>query len=392
MLMTLNTAIEEIRANEILKDVLGAIEASRVQIVESIENGRRDMEHKRSELDRIKEELGKVIADVEWLEEQERIAKEKLDQISNDFLGSSEEDIKEAYSHAAEIRIQHTVMREKERTLKERKSDLEISLRRTLKAIEDGEKILNHIAIAFNFLQGEQLVAGDRKGKDRDMYLGVKILEAQENERKRISRDIHDGPAQHIANIVMKADFCETIARQDLEMGLKELAELKTSTRRALKEVRDIIYDLRPMSLDDLGLNKTLDVYVKNFNKETGIETVAEFTKINVEIESIIQIAAFRLVQEILNNVKKHAKASSVRIRLEYGTKYLRITIKDDGVGFDIQETLEIVRERSTSYGLLGILDRVNQLHGEIDIDSSVGQGTAYSIKLPVSREVMRDA
>jgi len=109
------------------------------------------------------------------------------------------------------------------------------------------------------------------------------------------------------------------------------------------------------------------------------------------EVESIIQVAVFRIIQEIFNNIKKHSKAKHVEVKLDFGTKYLRLIISDDGIGFDVEETLKKVKTKGTSYGLIGILDRVNQLQGKIQIESSMGKGSVYNVLLPVNREVIRD-
>lgn len=99
----------------------------------------------------------------------------------------------------------------------------------------------------------------------------------------------------------------------------------------------------------------------------------------------------YRIVQEILNNIKKHSKAKNVEIKLDYGLKYLMIVVSDDGIGFDIEETLSRVKQHGTNYGLLGIMERVNQLQGEIEVISKKGMGTKFKVKLPVNRGVLKD-
>lgn len=227
--------------------------------------------------------------------------------------------------------------------------------------------------------------------KNSEMFMGIKILEAQENERKRVARDIHDGPAQHMSNIVMKVDICKMIITKDLQKGLEELDDLKDSVKVALKEVRGIIFDLRPMSLDDLGLNQTIQETVKPITQESGIDIDLRLKNVKSEIEPIIQVAVYRIIQEVFNNIKKHSKASHAEVRLDFGTKYLILIISDNGVGFDVEETLKRVKTKGASYGLIGIFDRVNQLQGEIDIKSSLGKGTVYNVRLPINREVMKD-
>ncbi|WDC84545.1 ATP-binding protein [Caloramator sp. mosi_1] len=124
------------------------------------------------------------------------------------------------------------------------------------------------------------------------------------------------------------------------------------------------------MSLDDLGLIQTIQDYVKTIKEETNIDIELKLKPIKDEVENIIQVAVYRIVQEILNNIKKHSKAKKVEIKLDYGLKYLLLIVSDDGIGFDIEETLNRVKQQGTNYGLLGIMERVNQLQGEIEIAS----------------------
>ncbi len=142
------------------------------------------------------------------------------------------------------------------------------------------------------------------------------------------------------------------------------------------------------MALDDLGLNKTIEMNVSTIFEKNDIKISYKLAKLSPKVEKIIQVAIFRISQEILNNIKKHAKANHISIMTEYGTKYMRITISDDGVGFDVDETLRRVRAQKKSYGLIGIIERVDQLQGEFDVDSSE-LGTIFNIKLPVNREVI---
>ena len=290
-----------------------------------------------------------------------------------------------------DIRVKFYTKKNEEKLLREKRDSLEIALKKTMVNIENGEKIINQISIAMGYLEGDILSALEGADKNSEMFIGIKILEAQENERKRIARDIHDGPAQHMANVVMKVDICKMVIQKDFEEGLKELEDLKESVKVALKEVRSIIFDLRPMSLDDLGLIQTIQQTVNTISEESNIDIKIKLKPIQTEIESIIQVAVYRIIQEIFNNIRKHSKAKNAEVRMDFGTKYLMLIITDDGVGFNVEETLKRVKTKGTSYGLIGILDRVNQLQGEIKIKSSEKTGTTYTVKLPINREVIKD-
>lgn len=375
------------KVNEIMGEIIATIDKSKNQLLDIVETAREEHELLKNELSLIKSEIDRVIGEVDRLTLKDKMVRNKLAEVSKAFKTHSEVDIKRAYDAASEVKVELMSANKEEQLLKIRRTALEMSLKRALKNIQNAEHVVHQVTIAVTYLKGEILSAIDEIGNE-GMAMGVRILEAQENERMRISRDIHDGPAQQIASIVMKADFCERIAKQDIDKGLSELSELKEQARKALKEVRGIIHDLRPMSLDDLGLNETVETYAMEFAKENDIRIHVKSGKIVTEIEPIIKVAVYRLVQELLNNIKKHSKCKNVSIQLEYGTKYLRLTVMDDGVGFDVATTLEQLKKKHISYGLLGIYDRVNQFKGEINIHSKLSEGTTVMIKLPVNREV----
>lgn len=373
---------------DIMSKIIQAIDDSRDQLLDIVETAREEYDLLKVELENLKRDIDRVIAEVDRLTLKDKMVRKHLADVSKAFKTHTEEDIKRAYEKAADVRIELESYKKEEALLKTRRSMLETSLKRSMKNIQNAENVVHQVTIAVTYLKGEILSAIEDMGAE-SMILGVKILEAQENERKRISRDIHDGPAQQIASIVMKADFCERIIRNDFEKGMSELAELKEATKKALKEVRDIIQDLRPMSLDDIGLNETVETYAISFGKENQINVKTRIRKMVSPVESIIQVAVFRLVQEILNNVKKHSKASQVNIELEYGSVYLRLMIMDDGIGFNVEEKLRALKLKHTSFGLLGLYERVNQLRGSIEIISEEGEGTTFIIKLPINREVI---
>lgn len=375
--------------NKIFDSVINSIDKSRNQILDLVNDARIEHEKLKVKLELIKNKIDEAIDQVDSYQMKDRIARNNLAQVSKNFENNSEDSIKQAYEKATEIRIELKVAQKDEERLRQERSEIEIAIRNALKNIQNAEQVVHQVSVAASYLKGEILEALEGATFGNDMMIGVRILEAQENERLRVSRDIHDGPAQRVANIVMKADLCEKIAKKDVKKGLAELAELKKASREALKEVREIIYNLRPMSLDDLGLNKTVEMNATSIFAETAVKLEYRLAKVPDSVEKIIQLAIFRITQEILNNIKKHAEAQHVYIQSEYGTKYLRITIGDDGKGFDVENVLERVRVEKKSYGLLGMMERVEQLQGEMVIESEEKLGTVFKIKLPVNREVI---
>jgi two-component system sensor histidine kinase DegS len=374
--------------NEIFDNVINSIDHSRNKILDLVSEARMNYEKLILRFEDLKTEIDVAIRAVDNLEMKDKLARNNLATVSKNFRQNSEASIKAAYEKATEIRVELKIAQNKETILREQRNQVEIDIKAALNNIHNAEQVVHQVSIASSYLKGEILEALEEANYGSDMMLGVRILEAQENERQRISRDIHDGPAQRVANIVMKADLCEKIAKKNIDDGLMALSELRTASRDALREVREIIYNLRPMALDDLGLNKTIEMNVSTIFEKSDIKISYKLAKLSPKVEKIIQVAIFRISQEILNNIKKHANANHISIMTEYGTKYMRITISDDGVGFDVDETLRRVRAQKKSYGLIGIIERVDQLQGEFDVDSSE-LGTIFNIKLPVNREVI---
>lgn len=216
--------------------------------------------------------------------------------------------------------------------------------------------------------------------KEKQQF-GLQIIEAQEEERRRLSREIHDGPAQMLANVMLRSDLVErTYRARGIEDAMQEVQSVRSLVRSALYEVRRIIYDLRPMALDDLGLIPTLKKYLATVQDYTeGLTiTFAPFGK-EGRLESKYEVALFRLVQEAVQNAVKHAEAEEIKVKVEIMSTSAMIIVKDNGKGFDLNN------KKEKSFGLMGMRERVEMLEGELNIDSSIGEGTIVTIHLPLN-------
>lgn len=377
---------------KIVEKTLETIEKSKNEIYGIVENARAEVERVKKLLTELQEKTSAVIDEVDKLEVQDKVMRKKLVTVSKDFKNYTENDIREVYEKASEVRALYYLKQEEEKNLRIRRTDMEQSLMKARYILNTAEKLINQVGVAMNYLSSDmESLNDDTDSSEASALLGIKILEAQEEERRRLSRDIHDGPAQSIANIVLKAEICKTLMERDVKQGLDELETLKQSVRETLMDIRKIIYDLRPMSIDDLGLIPTLRRFGHEFSESNGIEVTVETNKMTDGIEKIIEIAVFRLSQEIFNNIRKHANALNVHVDLKFGTKYLSLEINDDGVGFDYEASYRKAKEEQASFGLVGIVERVKQLHGEIRYDSEIGKGTRIYIEIPINREVMLD-
>lgn len=214
------------------------------------------------------------------------------------------------------------------------------------------------------------------------------VVGAQEAERQRIARELHDATGQSLTAISLGLRGVETMLGQaDPAKLADQIAELRTYSTNALGELRSIIADLRPSILDDMGLAAALKWYVQAYERRRGIATTLEVTGRTVRLPAEIETVLFRVTQEALTNVAKHAEASSVTVRLDYAPTQVMLTVADNGSGFDIHRILRD-GEQPPGWGLLDIQERAALVGGTYRIDSQPGQGTSVQITLPLKPEV----
>ena len=205
------------------------------------------------------------------------------------------------------------------------------------------------------------------------------IIRSQEMERQRIAREIHDGPAQSIANVVLRLDIVNKVYDKNPASVPDELTKMKELAQNALNEIRGFIFDLRPMTLQDLGLAATIKRVINPMNVPSGtlIQFILEGDE--REIHPDIKLALFRIAQECLNNMRKHAKAKSCWVHLKYLKDKVVLIIEDDGQGFDESKVADSQR-KYVSFGLLGMRERADDIGGTLDIKSKPGEGTKVTL------------
>jgi signal transduction histidine kinase len=216
-------------------------------------------------------------------------------------------------------------------------------------------------------------------------HLSKEILKAHEEERKRIAREIHDGPAQSVVNLSLKLDLCKKFYQmQDDERLTTGFNELNTGIRSAAKEIRTIIYDLKPSYLED-GIVQALANHFEIFGENTGIKVDFRHTSHPAQLEYYLTSTLYRIVQEAFSNIAKHAGATHVKVGLNIGQDGITLDITDNGKGFDIQILRSgNLRSLKGGFGMEGMIERVKLVKGTIDIKSEPGKGTRISIKVPV--------
>jgi two-component system sensor histidine kinase DegS len=206
-------------------------------------------------------------------------------------------------------------------------------------------------------------------------------IAAQEEERVRLAREVHDGPAQVLANAILGLEYCELVATRAPGELEPELHRLRTALREGLVEVRRFMFDLRPTTLATMGLNATLARYAEDFEKAFGIAVHVDLPPQELVVDDSIQIVLFRVMQESLQNVQKHAGATVVHVHLRSQPDgSVELCVIDDGKGFERQYLQPAI---PSGAGLLGMEERASVLGGRLVIDSTPGRGTTVTLHLP---------
>ncbi len=212
------------------------------------------------------------------------------------------------------------------------------------------------------------------------------VVGAQEAERQRIARELHDATGQSLTAIGLGLRSVETMLKRNPTVAIEHLKELKAFSGNALGELRGIIANLRPSHLDDLGLVAALKWYIQRFERRYTVSTNLIVTGEPLRLPDEYETVLFRIAQEALTNVAKHAHASQATIELEFSTAQISLTITDDGSGFDPRSILWRNGEY-VGWGLLGIRERAALLRGTCQFDSSPGEGTRVFVNIPFIRK-----
>lgn len=229
---------------------------------------------------------------------------------------------------------------------------------------------------------GDGSLLGQEEEPQADFH--ERVLQAYEQERIRLAREIHDGPAQVMANAIFEMEFVERVAERDPSALGEQLARLKAEMRDGLSEVRRFIFDLRPPALAEKGLFGALRDYLLEFEKHFGIAVEADLPNLQQRPPASKETAIFRIVQEALQNVQKHGGATRVVVRGELKGHLLRLCVEDNGRGFAMSE---VATRRTRSLGLISMRERAELIDAQLDIRSAPGAGTRVCLAVPLGTD-----
>jgi two-component system, NarL family, sensor histidine kinase DegS len=344
-----------------LKDLHGSVSA--------------DLDKIRRELAEMETLLRQTNSEVEKLAQRELTVANRLRDLEVNLEKYNKADIKNFYTSAQEVQMRLQMMRGQFEQLQFRQQ-----------ALKARQSQLFEIATALEPLLGADLGGGGGGGRALDDGADriASIIQAQENERLRISLQMHDGPAQSMSNLVLRAEICQRLLDRDVEQTRAELVALKSAINTTLQDTRRFIFDLRPMILDDLGLVPTLRRYVQQFSEKNKLEVNLMVQNMDARLPNHYEVAIFRFIQEALNNVARHANAGQARVLLDNSGGSIHVSVEDDGSGFHINEVLAPNSGRR-SLGIETLRQQAETLlRGEFGIESAVGRGTRVAAVVPV--------
>ena len=286
-----------------------------------------------------------------------------LQQIQNQIDKLPPQEIRNAYDSALDAQQRLFVMRGQLEKLQSEKSHLE----RFKSTIEQ---------VRVSPASGS---ASASAGGSKSPLASVEMLvNAQETERQRLSRQMHDGPAQALSNFILQTEIAMRLMDIDAGQARDELNNLKTSAMGTFQKVRNFIFELRPMMLDDLGLVPTVRRYSDAFKEQAGLDISITITGNERRLEPYLEVMLFRAIQELLGNAARHSQAALVKILLDLGEDRVRVSVDDNGKGFDPDSV-----QQGNSLGLKLIRERAEMLGGNFEIDSAIGKGARISFAVP---------
>jgi two-component system sensor histidine kinase DegS len=334
-----------------------------------------------TEIEKLKVELREIeVLLRQTNNEIERVTQKNLDaaarlrQIESNFDAFSREDIKQAYSTERDTQLKLLMMRSQ----LERFQNKQHYLDRYIQQLRHLGDLSSQAADQISSLSAD---SSGGKLRTSDHQAVIQAIEAQEQERQRLAQQMHDGPAQSLTNLILQAEIVQRLFETNPERARTELGNLKTSANVTFQRVRDFIFGLRPMMLDDLGLNPTLRRYVQTFETKTKLPLIMTLNG-DRTLSSYVEVTIFRTVQELLSNAARHANASRAQVSVDSNSEPIVVTVEDDGAGFDVNDVLARVRARGSS-GLVTLEKRIEMLGGKITYQSGTGRGTRVRVEIP---------
>lgn len=379
------TDLGENKLQEILHSMVSSIEGSKSQLFDVYEAARREVETSKANLEEVRRQTLEVIEEVDELTKEEQKEKQKLVYVSSHY---SEDQIHAAYEAVKDVQVRLGIAREREQQLRQLRNRLETQLTHFQKTLQGAERLAMRISSMLNFLSSSLSdVVAQMEAASKNKFLSAAIIRAQEEERLRVSREIHDGPAQDIANVLFETSICERLMDVDREEAKESLQTLRRHLKSCLTDIRQVIFNLRPMALDDLGLVAAVAQFVHQLHERGLVSVSMTVEGIEAPLDAHVKAALFRIIQESLSNIAHHAEAKNASLRMLYTDAAVSILIEDNGKGFDAESAIEHDASGEGHFGLLGMRERATIIGAQFVVTSKPGQGTRVHVRFPLKPE-----
>jgi two-component system sensor histidine kinase DegS len=335
------------------------LEALKKTLDEQLEQSRRELKEIQLMLDQSQQDVNK-------LAQRNASITAHLQQVQGQFESLPRNDIRMTYDAALDAQQRLFVMRGQLEKLQSDQVHLKV--------------IVSTIERVLPILEGnlpKESLSGNQMATVETVEM---VIQAQEAERQRLSRQMHDGPAQALSNFILQTEIAMRLFDIDQGKAREELSNLKVSATGTFQKVRDFIFELRPMMLDDLGLAPTVKRYIDALKDQAGIEFHLSISGTDRRLEPYLEVMVFRAIQELTHNAIRHSQASQVNIQLDLDDNNIKVNIDDNGKGFD-QSTLD---DRH-NMGLKIIRERVEMLGGTFNLDTAEGKGTRITFQVPAA-------
>jgi two-component system sensor histidine kinase DegS len=340
----------------------------------------REMKRLREKLSEIKVQVDQTRMVVDREQSRNTDIATELRRIQDNIDTTPRQDIREIYDQMLEARFRLTTMR----------AQLE-KFESTKTLLEEEQQLLAQI---MNRFQGgvETLPTetGGTAGPVNTPGMSiVRIVLAQEEERQRLARQMHDGPAQSLTNFILQTEICQRLFDRNPARAAEELGTLKTVASTTFQKVRDFIFDLRPMMLDDLGVVPTVRRYVESFKEKNDLDVKLDITGDDRRLQSHREVMSFRAIQELMVNARDYATATEIRIRLDVTSSKVRIVVEDNGRGFDAEAAMvgDESYQDPRSQSLIGLKQRFELIGGTVTVQSGEEEGTSVRLEMPANDE-----
>ncbi len=290
------------------------------------------------------------------------------------------QDIRTKYDEAIEARFRLTTMRgqlEKFISTRDQLDQEQTLLREMLQRLQGVDMLPASPASTTD----------DNKDSGKGAMNIVRIIQAQEEERQRLARQMHDGPAQSLTNFILQAEICQRLFDRNPARAAEELDNLKSVASVTFQKVREFIFDLRPMMLDDLGVVPTVRRYVNSFREKNDIDVKLDIFGDERRLATHREVMIFRGIQELMAMARDYASPSSITIRLELGNTVVKISVEDNGRGFDAEAALngEEGYQDPRVQSLITLKEKYELIRGSMAIMSSESEGTSVRMELPIN-------